>query len=295
MLVGEFFQVRYKTRKKGESEMNSYEKKATKRINIDHIKCIVCDLDGTLLDDHKILDAHIIEVLEYLDIPLTFASGRNVEIAQKYRKQLGIVIPYICNNGANIYKGNVCIHQTPLVQSELEIAMEILNNHYIPYLAYTEDVIYQFGKNASLDLFTKRLQGTTIIEHNTEPVGNVFKVVITPYDLSEMEDVATLLNETCLNTECIRIEGTNYCLTNKHSTKGNAIKWLMKTCGFSKDEILVFGDNYNDVAMFKEVTYSCAMENAREEVKKQATYVCKSNNDCGVSSFLKMLIQESKQ
>ena len=79
------------------------------------IKLIVCDLDGTLLNDRKQLDSQILPVLDALrkkHILFTLATGRNEAIARDYVDQLGIEIPYAADNGANIY----CRHR--LLQSE---------------------------------------------------------------------------------------------------------------------------------------------------------------------------------
>lgn len=47
------------------------------------LRLIVADLDGTLLDDEKQLDAGIVDVIKELekrDIMFTLASGRNIHI-----------------------------------------------------------------------------------------------------------------------------------------------------------------------------------------------------------------------
>lgn len=67
------------------------------------IKLIVCDLDGTLLNDRKQLDSQILEVLDALrkkHILFTLATGRNEAIVRDYVDQLGIEIPYAADNGA---------------------------------------------------------------------------------------------------------------------------------------------------------------------------------------------------
>ena len=72
------------------------------------LRLIVADLDGTLLDDEKQLDAGIVDVIKELekrDIMFTLASGRNIHIMQPYLKELSLQLPFIANNGANIQGG----------------------------------------------------------------------------------------------------------------------------------------------------------------------------------------------
>lgn len=57
------------------------------------------------------------------------------------------------------------------------------------------------------------------------------------------------------------------------------------------EKVVAFGDNYNDVSMFKVVGISVAVDNALEDIKKLATYVTKSNQDHGVSWFVSKYVE----
>ena len=72
------------------------------------IRLVVADLDGTLLDDEKQLDAGIVDVIRELEkrnIMFTLASGRNVHIMKPYLKELSLQLPFIANNGAHTAGG----------------------------------------------------------------------------------------------------------------------------------------------------------------------------------------------
>jgi hydroxymethylpyrimidine pyrophosphatase-like HAD family hydrolase len=51
-----------------------------------------------------------------------------------------------------------------------------------------------------------------------------------------------------------------------------------------------FGDDKNDLEMIKRCGIGVAVENALDEVKNVAKYVCKSNNDDGVARWLEEYI-----
>ena len=101
------------------------------------IKLIVADLDGTLLHDDKSLDRNIKSVLKEKNIPFTFVSGRNVHIIQEYLDELNISLPYITNNGANMFLGNTCIYECPINSNELETCLSILVKREVAFLAYS--------------------------------------------------------------------------------------------------------------------------------------------------------------
>ena len=61
--------------------------------------------------------------------------------------------------------------------------------------------------------------------------------------------------------------------------KGLGIQAVREAFGFSKEEIAVFGDNYNDVEMLEEAGHSYAMDTAAEAVKAHAGHVCSRVED----------------
>lgn len=68
------------------------------------------------------------------------------------------------------------------------------------------------------------------------------------------------------------------------ASKYNAVKFLKEKYGFEK--VVAFGDNLNDLPLFKAADESYAVENAKEDVKKEATAVIGKNTDDAVPKFL---------
>ena len=255
-------------------------------MSLKNIKLIVADLDGTLLHDDKSLDQNIKSVLIEKNVPLTFVSGRNVHIIQDYIKELNITLPYITNNGANMFLGNTCIYECPIDSSELKTCLKILVANKVAFLAYTNQIIYSVGYQEGLDTFKNRLIGKCkIVENaNIEDIvsESIFKVVMIH---PNMEKIKNQLNSVCDKTVCMQSEGVIYTLTNKDSTKGKTLKKLLEYLDIDSSSVLAFGDNYNDISMF-EVVDGVAMENAQESLKEVAKYLTKSNEDDGVSYFI---------
>ena len=65
-----------------------------------------------------------------------------------------------------------------------------------------------------------------------------------------------------------------------------ALRYIMDLYQIDREEVLVFGDNYNDLSMFKAAGTSVAMENADRQIREQADFVTVSNDENGVSAFL---------
>lgn len=68
-----------------------------------------------------------------------------------------------------------------------------------------------------------------------------------------------------------------------YGTKGNALLALGKYLGIKPEEIACFGDEANDVSMFKVAGMSFAMGNAIDELKKIADVILPTNDDNGVA------------
>lgn len=59
------------------------------------------------------------------------------------------------------------------------------------------------------------------------------------------------------------------------------------------EKLVVFGDGKNDIAMFEIADEAYAVENAVEELKKNATGIIVSNEDDGVAKWLRKNYKEA--
>lgn len=251
------------------------------------IKLVVCDLDGTLLHDDKTMDCSIQSIVESNPgFKLTIASGRNFHIVQDIVNQLHIDIPYILNNGANMWIENKCIFNATMDSKQLEKACHILCDYNISFLAYTNNCIYSMGSLQRLNHFMQRLKGKCNLVYNANIRDfiskEVFKVIMID---PNMEQVKAVINQNCVALQCVQSEGEVYSLTSKLASKGTTLSRLMQQMGLSKEEVLVFGDNFNDVSMFKVAT-GIAMGNATQPLKDVAYATTLTNEDDGVSNYL---------
>lgn len=65
--------------------------------------------------------------------------------------------------------------------------------------------------------------------------------------------------------------------------KGTSTLKLAQMLGIHREEIISFGDSYNDISMIEKAGFGVAMENAVEEAKKVADYITGSNEKDGVA------------
>jgi hydroxymethylpyrimidine pyrophosphatase-like HAD family hydrolase len=71
------------------------------------------------------------------------------------------------------------------------------------------------------------------------------------------------------------------------ATKDQAIKTLIREYGYDPNQLTVFGDNVNDIKMFKAAAEAVAVKNATEELKRYATRIIGTNEEDSVVKFIK--------
>lgn len=90
---------------------------------------------------------------------------------------------------------------------------------------------------------------------------------------------------------CERLKGKVEPTTSGHGSidlivpgchKASGLKRLAERWGISREQCIAFGDGGNDIEMLQYCGHSYAMENAPQNVKDAAEYVCPSNEEDGV-------------
>lgn len=78
-------------------------------------------------------------------------------------------------------------------------------------------------------------------------------------------------------------------ISSNKASKENAVGLLCKAMNISTEEVMVFGDDYNDVGLFKACGWPVAMGNAIEELKELSKEITETNDNDGVAIVLERL------
>lgn len=263
----------------------------------------ISDLDGTLLDNNAGISdftAGTINKLIEKGMYFTFATARSVYSAKPITSGLNINIPYILMNGVSIYNP--------------ENNSYIRNNYIQPEVS--AEIIGVFKKH-DLKCFMYKIHDDVLTAYFTEinsQVMNSFaevrknnynKPFVQCTDLADHADSETVYFTVTGEYERLfpvksaveNIKGVNHAFyrdtyTGKYyleifsesASKANGIKYLRNKYGF--DEVVCFGDNFNDMAMFGESDVKIAVGNAVPELKELADFVALPNENDGVAKWL---------
>lgn len=87
----------------------------------------------------------------------------------------------------------------------------------------------------------------------------------------------------------LRYSETGYDVVLKQINKGVGVQELRESLHLKKDELVAFGDNFNDIEMMQQVGTKIAMGNAVDELKDIADFVTTSTNQDGIAHGLHYL------
>lgn len=263
-------------------------------------KYIFLDIDGTLLDSKKqVSDINIkaMNEIEKQNFEIVFCSGRNNDYLVNLSKKCNTSNYIISSNGSMIYKqsDNEIIHTD-------QIPYEILKNIY-NYCKNNQLAITFNTKNERYynDFYHQEKKNIKII-NNIDEISNILvtQFVVGSYDYQKMIEVKEYI-ENINELEIVNIsttiklkqidskDGFFYDVVLKGINKGTGIKNFIKHMNLDKENCIAIGDHVNDIDMFKETSYNIAMNNGYEELKKQANYIAKSNDENGVEDALRHL------
>lgn len=269
-------------------------------------KIVFIDIDGTLVNDEKIVPEENIETIKKLKeygIEVVLASGRPYHSIEKNSKQVGAV-PYIIGSNGGIVANFVEDKKIFSTSIEKEIAIEILkliqkNNIYctvtISGNLMVEDEQYSITREnrnelvlvTSLEEYLEKNDGPVIkfslMAEKKEKLNEMREEIIDKFNIEVTE-----IDEFMIPKKYRKAEN-NYKLPYimdimpKGISKAKAIEELCKYLDIELSKTVVFGDGLNDIEMFNVGGYKVAMGNAAEKIKDLADIVTKSNNEAGVA------------
>ncbi|MEA3265622.1 MAG: HAD family hydrolase [Candidatus Fermentibacteria bacterium] len=268
----------------------------------------ITDLDGTLLTDNGTISPVTFSILQNLlekGILFTTASARSVASIQHIFKGLKFDLPVIEFNGAIISDLQSGQHlfissiDPPLVE---DICCVIEKYGCSPFVsAYTgvEDRLYYSSvtnDGVKWYLNDRKIQNDKRLRFVDKISSSFADQVICLNVIGKLEVLTDLESELreryrgSLEIHCLEDHYSPgfFWLTahDKKATKDNAIKELQQITGLSGSEVVVFGDNANDIGMFKIADRSIAVSNAVEELKIHATHIIGSNSEDSVARFI---------
>lgn len=251
-----------------------------------NIKYIYVDLDGTTTNSTTRFSSKTLEAFKYLKnkgIKVGIISGRSIHTMQHELDELKPELPIVTVNGAAIYSKNRSIIDETLLPFESHKAIDIFLTFGFSFMVYAKNGLYSNNDNNYFfrKLFDKVVEYPDDYKNfELESIPSItwlkkrkaYKLLVW-YD-SEVEKNLLIDNLQKIPTLNVYSSGENLLdICNVTVSKGNALKLVSSALQIDLNELLVFGDNENDISMFQFAKHSVAMANANENVKSYAEHI----------------------
>ena len=243
------------------------------------IKLVASDLDGTLLfKGAQSLPEEIfplIRQLKKMGILFVAASGRQYANMKKMFQPVVDDMAFISENGALAVYNEKVLYQDSFEQELVrEIAESIYDKEGSEFTCSTKDLMINVVGNVCKEINS--------FEEITEPC---MKLAV--YERGGLQDDTIHYWNERFGDKCTVVtSGTAWVDFIPFDTnKAKGVEKYQEILGIRPEECIVFGDEYNDIAMLKSVPYSFAMAHAKDGVKQAAAYETER-----VETILKKLI-----
>lgn len=268
----------------------------------------VSDLDGTLLSDDGEISSYSRENLIKLlseGVNFTVASARSIASVRQILRGFPFRLPVIEINGAFI--SNFVTGEHLVINDMSDALIEdvysyILRYNCVPFISTfngNEDRLYYhslpndgmqwYCDNRRLagdrrlcqvdrlrDIFADNVVAFTVINTRQQLINLAMKM---REDFSDQLQMHFFENPYSPPWHWLTIHDKKAC-------KSEAVRELLSYTGFELKDLVVFGDNLNDVNMFKMCPKSIAVSNASDQIKRLSTEVIGANTDDSVVKYV---------
>ncbi len=249
------------------------------------IKAAFFDLDGTFLDPntHKVPkdNKKVIEELQAKGIQCFVASGRSFKNLASMEGVLDVKWDgYICNNGAMLYdRAGKAIKENFLSEVQIQQLLAKCEKDGITLMLRTPDYdISPLGVDQYMveaHTFFAEPLARYVKSYEGEHVFMALIYAAMDYDFysidKEIEGLRALPNRSTYADVVLAT-----------TSKATGLADMGTYFGFTKDEIIAFGDELNDLDMLAYASTSVAMGNGNPKVKELATYTTANVDEQGI-------------
>ena len=264
-------------------------------------KLVALDIDGTLLNKDRAISKRTQNAITSLptSVKVILISSRMPKAMRYLQKDLDILdSPLIAYNGGLILSKDKVISTTGIDFEAFQQLLDFNVNLDLHLSLYHNDEWYA----PQVDFWTEREQ------HNTKSIAEIKNNTVVferwksehkaPHKIMCMgdEDKVDRFYKRCEDhlsdsIHLYRSKPTYIEISAKSTDKLKGLTQLLHVNypSITLQEVIAFGDNYNDVDMIKHVGLGIAMGNAKSELKDVANLVTASNVNDGVAIELEKL------
>ena len=261
------------------------------------IKIFSTDMDGTLLDNNSQLPPNIETLISKINNQnkiFIAASGRTLSNLEFKFKEINAEITFISDNGAILkHKGEIVYINRMNKDDVLDTIEKLKLAEDSTTVVITPDTAYIESDNIEHHAYLKEYYThLTLVDDLRKYTDDVIKV--TALSPTKSHENFNRVVKDRLSHRIYAVEAGKVWIDimNMGVNKAVALQHIMNMYDIHKDEVVSFGDYFNDLEMIKLPKYGFVVENAPDEMKKQAYEVIGTNEDLSVIKTIEEFLKK---
>lgn len=259
-------------------------------------KLVACDIDGTLIPYGKReMPGKIYPIISrLLDKGVMFcpASGRQYHSLRLLFAPVADRICYVCENGGVVFGRGAeetapILSKTPMPRKEaVELAREMVECPDSDVLISGERTCYVCAWSEEMRRDMARLNNRVVLVDDPDQVEEEI-IKVSAFCAGGTGPVAGKLGPRWGDRFRMAVAGPTW-MDFTLSDKGTGIRGLCTALGVAMEDVMAFGDNWNDLQMLSLVGQPWIMDTSDEELKKKIPKHCSN-----VVEVLEQLLEEN--
>lgn len=253
-------------------------------------KLVAMDLDETLLNPDKKVSPRASDILRRLrekGVHIAIASGRILRTEQIHASSFCDRASYVAYNGSVVVFEDGSRWEATLSPDILREIASYCAEHRHHMQTYHDEKIY-CAKNSPELMSDMDTKNTCVVE-----VGDMVKADLPPSPKAVIVDhpevvpgIVSDLREAFPSLKVTRSSAWVIEVNPPDVDKANGLDMVCRNLGITKDDVIVFGDNNNDLSMIQWAGCGVAVANALPEIKEVADRVSPKEMSEGVAVVL---------
>lgn len=262
------------------------------------LRLVVCDMDGTLLDDQGRIPGQLwplLGVMQRRGILFAPASGRQYGTLRAMFQGGEPGMPFIAENGTFVVRDGATLSASVLDPGFVARTVALLRGLSAAgrdlgtVLCGTRTAYVERSDQPYLTEVTKYYRSNRVVEDLTAVRDDIIKIAI--YDFGDAEAGSYPRLAAGADGHKVTISTAHWLdVSNSDASKGRALAALQDSLGIAPAGTAVFGDYLNDLDMFDHAGLSFAMANGHPNLIDAARYVAPANTEHGVVTTLNRLL-----
>ena len=257
-------------------------------------KIIVSDFDGTLVNDEDNIPTSTVAIIDKLrkhGYQFVVSTGRCLQSVSYYNGDYPFIDYIVSCNGAYIYdvKKEKCIYKKNILISNVK---KMINRYKEGHIIYVIDhkMWHLLSEKSAYEEEFDVVKEDDYVAFLNQNKTNIYKMEIYFETINEAKKELKVIQNMKLKVNAnLQINHNQNLIEITHLdvNKLEGIKKILRQEKLTLENVISFGDGYNDIELIKNSGLGIVPQNAVDEIKKIADSITLDYNHKGVEVYLK--------